>query len=239
MKQKQHSVQEAYYKSFRDRGKIWVYPKDGRKPFRKPTSWCTTETDFQSASLEEAQSKIIENHGIKAIWHLLTPGRLSEEQYKILLAWIALHLTRNQKARATFFRTNQEYEKEFPVEFGRQLAGLHLCFRVADVYASKPLQFLVTSDNPLVEFEVERGGKSILILPISPSMFVQLSFDGQRWEHEKLPVEDFVNTAICASAFKYIFSDRDQVDITNYKKTGELFGFKPVLEIQSLPYPPV
>src|SRR5947208_1235660 len=150
MDQNQHSIQKAYYKSFRDRGEIWVYATQGGKPFRKPISWCAAEINFQSKSLEEAQNKIIENHGIKAIWHLLVPGRLSEEQYSVLLAWIALHLTRNQKARDTFFLSDQDYEKEFPVEFVRQLAGLQSSYKVADVYTCNSSHFLVTSDNPVV-----------------------------------------------------------------------------------------
>ena len=237
MNQKQHSIQEAYYKSFRNGGKIWVYPKLGGKRFRKPISWCTAESDFQSPSLEEVQSKIIENQGIKAIWHLLKPGHLSEKQYEILLGWIALHLTRNQRARGTFFETNQDYEREFSAEFVRQLAGLRSSYRVADVWTCNSPAFLVTSDNPIVEFDVERGCKSILILPISPSMFVQLSSDGERWQHEKLSVEEFVNAMIWELAFKYVFSDRDRVDITEYTETAERFGFKPVLETQSMPSP--
>jgi hypothetical protein len=75
----QHGVQEAYYKSFRDRGQIWIYPKTGGRAFRKPISWCTAETDFQSERLEKIQGEVVENHGIRAIWHLLNLGRLSNE----------------------------------------------------------------------------------------------------------------------------------------------------------------
>jgi hypothetical protein len=230
----QHGVQEAYYKSFRDRGQIWVYPKAGEQAFRKPISWCTAETDFQSKELEKAQCDIIENHGIKAIWHLLKPGRLSDEQYKILLGWIALHLTRTPKMRSALFQTNQDYEREFPVEFTRQLLGLRASYIVADVYACDSPKFLTTSDNPVLEFDVERGGKSILILPISPSKFVQLSSDGRRWQHEERSVEELVNAMIWASAFKYVFSHRGDVDITKCNEIAERFEIAPVLETQSL-----
>jgi len=229
----QHGVQEAYYKSFRDRGQIWVYPKVGGQAFRKPISWCTAESDFQSAELEKAQDKLIENHGIKAIWHLLKPGRLSEQQYKILLGWIALHLTRTPKTRNTLFQTSQDYERDFSVEFTRQLLGLRSSYAVADVYTCDSPKFLITSDNPVLEFDVERGGKSILILPISPSRFVQLSSDGRRWRHEERSVEELVNAMIWASAFKYVFSHRGDADITKCKGIAERFDIAPVLETQS------
>jgi hypothetical protein len=229
----QHGVQEAYYKSFRDKGEIWVYPTVGGRAFRKPISWCTAETDFQSKELEKVQADIIENHGIKAIWHLLKPGRLSEQQYKILLGWIALHLTRAPKVRSSLFQTNEDYEREFPVEFSRQLLGLRSSYAVADVYTCDSPKFLLTSDNPVLEFDVERGGKSILILPISPSRFVQLSSDGRRWRHEERSVEELVNAMIWRSAFKYVFSDRGDVDIANCKETAERFCGAPVLETQS------
>ena len=230
----QHGVQEAYYKSFRDRGQIWVYPKLGGPAFRKPISWCTAETDFQSEPLEKAQANTIENHGIKAVWHLLKPGRLSHEQYELLLKWMALHLTRNPKARTTFFESNQAYEREFPVEFSRQLFGLQSSYAVADVYMCNSPQFLVTSDNPVLEFDIEHGGKSILIVPISPSKFVQLSSDGRRWHHEERTVEELINAMICASAFKYIFSHQGDFSITRCKENAESFNIVPVLETQSL-----
>jgi hypothetical protein len=229
----QHGVQEAYYKSFRDKGKIWVYPKVGGQAFRKPTSWCTAETDFQSKELEKVQADIIESHGIRAIWHLLKPGRLSEQQYKILLGWIALHLTRAPKVRNTLFQTNQHYEREFPVEFTRQLLGLRSSYAVADVYTCDSPKFLITCDNPVLEFDIERGGKSILILPISPARFVQLSSDARRWQHEECSVDEFVNAMIWASAFKYVFSHRGDVDITKCKEISERFDIAPVLETQS------
>ncbi len=146
----QHCIQEAYYKSFRDKGEIWVYPNVGGQAFRKPISWCTAETDFQSKELEKMQTDIIEDHGIRAIWHLLKPGRLSEQQYKILLGWIALHLTRAPKVPPnTLFQTNQHYEREFPVEFTRQLLGLRSSYTVADVYTCYSPKFLITCDNPV------------------------------------------------------------------------------------------
>jgi hypothetical protein len=233
MSQSQHSIQKAYYKSFRDGDRIWVYPKLGGQAFRKPISWCTAEIDFQSEPLEKAQDKLIENRGIKYIWHLLKPGRVPPDQYEALLRWLALHLTRNQKARGVFFPTNQDYEREFPVEFTRQLLGLRSSYTVADVYTCDSRKFLITSDNPVLEFDVERGGKSLLILPIAPSKFVQLSSDGRRWHHEERSVEELVNAMIWASAFKYVFSHRGDFNITTSKENAESFNIVPVFETQS------
>jgi len=91
----------------------------------------------------------------------------------------------------------------------------------------------MTSDNPVLEFDVERGGKSLLILPIAPSKFVQLSSDGRRWHHEEKSVEELVNAMIWASAFKYVFSHRGDFDITRYKEIAERLDIAPVLETQS------
>lgn len=230
MSQNQHSIQKAYYKSFRDGDKIWVYPKLGGPAFRRPISWCTAEGDFQSEILEKAQDTLIENHGIKSIWHLLKPGRIPPDQYETLLRWLALHLTRNQKARAMFFPSNQDYEREFPIEFARQLAGLRSAYTVADVYTCNSPQFLITSDNPIIEFDVECGANSILLLPISPSKLVQLSADGRRWQHEKIRVEECVNAMVCASAFNYVFSHRGDVDMRKCREAAEQISANPVLE---------
>src|SRR5882757_1673764 len=106
----QHSIQEAYFKPFRNSDdKIWVYPKDGSGKFHKPTSWCTAETDFQSEILERAQANIIESSGIEALRVLLSARQLTDSEYDLLLQWIALHMLRNQRMRNAPMKTISDY----------------------------------------------------------------------------------------------------------------------------------
>jgi hypothetical protein len=63
--------------------------------------------------LEKAQDRIIETHVIKVILRLLKPDRLSDHHYQLLLRWMALYLTRNQKARSIFYQSAGNFEKSF------------------------------------------------------------------------------------------------------------------------------
>jgi hypothetical protein len=163
----QHSFQKAYYDLFCDAGgMIWVYPKEGGKSFRKPTSWCTAETDFQSASLEKAQANFIESPGIKALRNL-TEGKQSESEYNFTLQWIALHLIRNQKMRDMVMKDGEDYERQFPEEFEKEV--LYLKSRYTAAYSFKTSNFFITSDNPIMEICCSE--QRLLFFAFSPQIF--------------------------------------------------------------------
>lgn len=136
----QHSVQEAYFKSFRDEktGRLWVYTRDGRQRFQKPTKWCTAENDFQSELLEREQNTIVEKPGIEALRRLVHAGKLSEADYSLICQWTALHLIRNQKMRN---ETSEAYQKQFADEFEMELLFTK-SFQYADVYTCSRSGFL-------------------------------------------------------------------------------------------------
>lgn len=190
---------------------IWVYPKEGGKPFRKPTSWCTAETDFQSTALEKAQADFIESPGIKALRNLME-GKQSESEYNFTLRWIALHLIRNQKMRDTVVKDGEDYEKRFPEEFEKEV--LYLKSRYAVAYSFKTSNFFITSDNPIMEICCSE--QRLLFFAFSPQIFFRLSSEQGELTHGTESFEDFANAMTWSAAHKFIFSNRNDIEIDKY-----------------------
>ncbi|ELB2885849.1 hypothetical protein QNE71_004535, partial [Vibrio alginolyticus] len=97
---KQHSVQEAYLKTFEDKCRIWAHEAHDVKPRHIPAKKCTVEVDFQDYELESSQNNNIEKPAIDVIRSLCSGAELDESQAMKLFAWTELHLIRNQKFRA-------------------------------------------------------------------------------------------------------------------------------------------
>ena len=229
----QHSVQEAYFKSFRNSdGKVWVYPKEGSGRFQKPTSWCTAENDFQSEALEKAQANIVESPGIRALRSALKPSGLSELEYNLLLQWSALHILRNQRMRSALKDAGKDYEWEFRGEFEMELLFSKGYYTHAKVYTCSGSSFFVTSDDPIVEFSCY--DHYVRFFVISPQKLIQLSSRDGMFSHEQECFEDFVNSMILSKAFKHIYSHRDNVDVTRYKSIADKWDMIPRLETQKV-----
>ncbi len=101
-----HNYQEARLKLFEDKriNEVWVYPKEGGRPFPLPASKITVETDFQTSDLESFQQKI-ETRAAPAFQNA---GRWEEKDYDAISAWVVLHLIRNRKSRMEFFSSAEE-----------------------------------------------------------------------------------------------------------------------------------
>src|SRR5947208_92827 len=97
----QHNYHKARLKAFEDKrlNEVWVYPKDGSKPFHKSASQCTAEKDFQAIALENFQRKI-ESDASRA-FRAKSPW--SQKQHDDITAWLALHVLRNPKTRREIF----------------------------------------------------------------------------------------------------------------------------------------
>ena len=229
----QHSIQEAYYKAFRNvDDKIWVYPKDGSEKFSKPTSWCTAENDFQSAALEHAQANVVESSGIKALRSLLCSRGLSESEYTFVSQWIALHMLRNQRMRNAPSGLVKDYEHGFPAEFEKELLFLQSHYKFVHVYTSTTSSCFITSDDPLLEFQC--GEDMVLFLTITPQKLVRLSPRIETLKCEEACFEDFVNAMIWSKAFKYAFSHSDDVDVKKLEAIAEKWNMKPRWETQKV-----
>jgi rhodanese-related sulfurtransferase len=229
----QHHVQEAYLESFRDSktGKVWVYSKTTGEKFQKSTKHCTAEIDFQSAQLEKAQNDIVESPGITALKQLQLKGSISDAEYHLISQWTALHLIRNIKMRRVFEESGQDYETEFAEEFRKELAfsKSYLCF-VHD-YKCSGINFFVTSDHPIVEFDCL--GDIVRFFVLSPQRLLQFSSRNDVFSHEKESIEDIVNSMLWASSSE-IFSHRSDVDIEKLKTISEKWNMTPRLETQRI-----
>lgn len=229
----QHSVQEAYLKSFRDPliGKVWVYPKDGQPKFSKPTNWCTAEDDFQSELLEREQNELVESPAIKALRSVVSERPLSDPEYQSILEWTVLHLIRNQKMRGTLVKPGENYENQFPSEFKKELLHSFTYYKFARVYTCTGADYFVTSDNPISECCF--SGDYVRFLVLTPQKLIQLSPRDEPLVHEQESFEMFVNALIWADADRYLFSHRDDVDVSKYKSVAEKWGMEPRLENQT------
>lgn len=228
----QHSFQKAYYDSFCDvGGQVWVFPKGGGLPFRKPTTWCTAETNFQSAALEKAQADVIESPGIKALRNL-SAGKQSDSEFDATLQWIALHLIRGQKMRDVVAKSGDDYEQRFPKEFESELLYLKTRYSTAYTYTCGGAGFFVTSDNPIVE--VGNPPERLLLFALSPQKFVRLSSEPGELTIEGTGFEDFANAMTCSTASKYIYSHRKDVDTDKYRRIAQKHAMLPQLETEEI-----
>lgn len=220
----QHSVQKAYLKSFAEKsGRLWVYPKTGGRPFPKPPGECAADEDFQSPALELYQNKFIENPGIKA---LRATGALTDSEYEQISLWMGLHIIRNPKTRRELFSSGQDYEQRFYIELEKErfFAGYyrHVYTHVCD----SPL-FLITSDNPVIEFE--HTGFFLRCCALSPQKLIVFSPHDGKLDHE-VGLEDFVNAMVWGAACDSIYSHRPDVQVEHLKEIAEAYGFEATLE---------
>lgn len=220
----QHSIQKAYLKSFANgSGRLWVYPKMGGRPFPKPPGECTADEDFQSPGLEIYQNKIIETPGIKA---LRAAESLTASEYEQISLWMGLHIIRNPKARRELFSSAQDYEQRFHAELEKQRLFADYDRNVYPHICDSP-RFLITSDNPVIEFEYE--GFFVRCCLLSPRKLIVFSFHDRKLDHE-VGLEEFVNAMVWGAAGDFIYSHRADVQIEHFKGIAEAYGLEAVIE---------
>jgi hypothetical protein len=220
----QHEVQKAYLKKFAaPSGRIWVYSKFGGKPVAKPPSQCAAEEDFQSGQLEFYQQQIIESPGIKA---LRVNGSLSDEEFQQMSMWMALHIIRTKKAREQLFESPADYERRFRDELRKeQLFSTYYRYAYSHVVAVP--NFVVTSDDPVIEFTVPDA--LIRACAISPQKLIFFSPDPGKLDHE-LPLHDFFNAMMWASPGDRLYSHRPDLDLNELKGFAQEYDIRSVIE---------
>jgi hypothetical protein len=221
----QHHVQEAYLKSFEDgTGRLWVYPKNGGKPFHRPAGQCAAEENFQSDAMEMLQSRLIETPGIRA---LRTTGVLSEGQRDSICMWMGLHILRNQKGLTELFRSRDDYEQRFKQELQAELLFSGY-FRFAFVCElANDRDYWLTSDNPVTEFTVDEH--LVRCCSASPKKMILFSPINDRPTHE-LGIKALFNAMVWANAHEHVFSHRGDVSIETLRGRAKAFDMVPVLE---------
>ena len=221
----QHRIQEAYLKGFEDgTGKLWVYPKNGGKPYYRPAGQCTTEENFQSNALEFLQNRLIETPGIRA---LRETGQLSEGQYHAISRWMALHILRNKKSLRELFQSGTDWERQFTqeLEVERLFAGYYRFAFICELDGDN--DYWLTSDNPVIEFAI--GEDMVRCCSISPKRMILFSPVDDVPTHE-LGIKNFFNAMVWANSDQYVFSHKNNVSIKRLQDDAKIFEMAPRLE---------
>jgi len=220
----QHSVQEAYLKKFAaPGGRIWVYSKEGGEPVPKPPRQCTSEEDFQSAQLEFYQQQVVESPGIKS---LRVNGALSDDEFEQMSIWMGLHIIRTRKAREQLFESAADYERRFHDELrNEQLFSAY--YRYAYTHGVAAPNFVVTSDDPVIEFTVP--GAIVRACALSPEKLIFFSPNPGKLEHE-LPLHDLFNAMMWGSPGDYLYSHRRDLRINDLRDSAREYDLRAVIE---------
>lgn len=222
----QHSVQEAYLKTFAAAsGRIWVYSKRaGRgRPKAKPAGQCAAEEDFQPKHLEDYQQQVIESAGIKA---LRRDGCLSDDEAEQIGMWMALHLIRTQKAREQLFESPADYERRFHQELWKE-QQFAAYYPWAYTYSVAEPDFVITSDDPVVEFWCECF--LIRACALNPQKIIFFMPRPQPFGHE-LPMHDFFNAMMWASPGDRLYSHRADLRIEQLAEFAREYHMQPKIE---------
>jgi hypothetical protein len=216
----QHTVQKAYLKLFKDStGRIQVYRKTGGKPVPKPASDCAAEEDFQPVELERFQQKFVESPASRA---LRVTGLWTEDEFKPISMWVALHIIRCSKS---LFGSDEEYSRRFPAEFESELLSSDY-YKFVFVHRCQNGRFLVTSDRPIVELMVE--GLRVRCFAKSPEKLILFSPINDVPQFE-IPIEDYFNAMIWAFADEFIYSHRRGVSMEQLKHLASKLEMSPVI----------
>lgn len=220
----QHSIQEAYLKKFAaPGGRICVYLKRGGRAVLKPPGQCAAEEDFQSPELEFYQQQAIESPGIKA---LRANGELSDEEFEQVSVWMGLHIIRTKTAREQLFESATDYQSRFHDELRKEQLFLAY-YRYAYIHAVAEPNFVVTSDDPVIEFWCEDF--LLRACALTPQKLIFFSPLAGKFEHE-LPMHDFFNAMMWGSPGEYLYSHRADLRIDDLKEFARAYDLRAVIE---------
>lgn len=220
----QHSVQKAYLKSFADKsGKVWNYVKAGGRPIPKPPGECAAEKDFQSRELERYQSRVIETPGIRA---LRISGSLCQREYEEMSTWMALHMLRTQKGREQLFQSEAGFEERFHEELRNEQVFSDY-YKFAYTYDVLEPHFLVTSDDPVIEFTC--ADFLIRACALSPQKLIFFSPRAGKFDHE-LSVHDFFNAMMLGAPGDHLYSHRSDLRVDDLKEFARIYNLRGVIE---------
>jgi len=220
----QHGVQKAYLKGFAAKsGRVWVYGKAGGRPVPRSPGQCAAKEDFQSPALEFYQHQVIETPGIRA---LRSEGSLSQDEFEQMSAWMALHIIRTLTAREQLFRSAADYEARFHDEL-RSERLFSAYFRYAYAHTVIEPNFVVTSDDPVIEFTC--ADSMVRACALSPQKLIFFSPREGKVEHE-LAMHDFFNAMMWGSPGDYLYSHRADLRLEDLKEFARVYNLRAVLE---------
>lgn len=223
----QHTVQNAYLKHFEDRGKIWVFNKDTGEKFHKPTKECTTECDFQTDSLEGWQGSKIERVGIEKLRKLTNGNSLKEIDADSIIIWTSLHCIRSKSFRDNLKKKiDFNYIEKFDELFEEDIRFATNMFHHISVYDIPSDEFLITSDNPVLEFHC--GENYVRVVSWTPNKAIVLShLDILGITHEELPFSEMINTMLYSGCYKEMYSNKKELPLEKYREYARKFNCSP------------
>ncbi|EOX3354388.1 hypothetical protein ACPFTX_003395, partial [Vibrio cholerae] len=222
---KQHSVQEAYLKSFEDNGRIWAHEMVTKPPRHIPAKKCTMEVDFQNHDTEHFQNRNIEKPAIEVIRALQKGEPIDNDKAEKLFMWSELHLLRNQKFRSydeMDYSKNYHYLTEIESKFRR-----YFCY--LSVYRCSDEEYFITSDNPVMDISV--NGFLVRIFSLSPDCLVLMSPIPELLKTD-INFPEMVNSSLYANRYKYVFSNRRVLPLESYELNATKFRLKGSLTTQ-------
>jgi hypothetical protein len=220
----QHNIQKAYLKTFADkRGRVWVYAKTGGRPVPKSPADCGAEDDFQSSELELYQNRLIETPGIKT---LRVDGSLSEREFEQMSMWMGLHIIRAQKSREQLFESAADYEQGFHDELQKEHV-FSAYYRYAYTHTVSEPNFVITSDDPVIEFT--GAGFIIRACALSSCKLIFFSPVAGRFEHE-VATHDFFNAMMWGASGDRLYSHRHDLRVETLKEIAHAYHLHSVIE---------
>jgi hypothetical protein len=208
----QHSIQEAYLKNYCVDGKLWAHDVNTKTALLKSASRCTSEEDFQSEILEKIQNDTIESPGIKSLKKLLDGKSITLKEYDLVRYWTGLHIIRNQKFRNV---SNINYKSDYKKLIDIENKFSHY-FPYCHKYKCDNGKYLVTSDNPILEFSV--GVDIVRFLTISPEELLLFTPVNNIVHHEELEFTEMINSMLWANAYSKVFSNKKVLPYSTYEK---------------------
>jgi hypothetical protein len=208
----QHSIQEAYLKKFCAKGKLWSHNVKTKLAVMKTAKCCTTQVDFQPDIFEKMQNNTIESPGIKALNKVIGNMNITQDEFTLIRYWSALHCIRNQYFRSipnVDYKVNYEKLMDIEMKFSYNFRYMYKHFCSKD-------EFLITSDNPVIELVV--ADTIVRVFSLSPKEALIMTPEIKEISHDSLNMTDTINTMIWMTAYNNVFSDRKELPYDDYVK---------------------
>jgi hypothetical protein len=151
---------------------------------------------------------------------------LSPEEFEQMSMWMVLHIIRTQKARRQLFQSDGDYEQRFHDELRKeQLFSAY--FRYAYTHEVAEPNFVVTSDDPVIEFTC--AGFLMRGCALSPRKLIFFSPLQGKFEHE-LAMHDFFNAMTWGSPGDCLYSHRADLQVDDLRGFARTYDLRAVIE---------
>src|ERR1044072_8547984 len=139
---------------------------------------------------------------------------------------MGLHIIRTPKAREQLFQSAADYERRFHDELRKeQLFSAY--YRYAYIHVVAAPNFVVTSDDPVIEFTC--AGFLMRACALSPQKLIFFSPLEGKFEHE-LAMHDFFNALMWGSPGECLYSHHADLRVEDMRKFARAYDLRAVIE---------